>query len=454
MNLKKFKEHLNKIKKEGKISYWTIKIRHNKKNNIYLQKDYKIESILDSERKEVQFTVYKEFDERVGQSSFVFPFSDDFETFKDELKDAIFICSKSKSKKYSLPKKRDTILCDNNINYKNFYNQKFVDKFNNKELESFVKEKIELFKRLIKEEDAKQKKITLNCFEFFNTLEKIQFVNSEDIKKEYTKTKSYIQFVLILHKEKKETEHIIYKRINDSFSFDFEKFFNNEILNVLETGDTIPAKNFNGKVILLEKATSEFFNPDLTMNPLIGHASARLKFLGISQYEKNKKILEAKNDKLTISLNPLLKKNFISKPFDNLGITGKKISLINNNTFQNYFATKQYADYLNIKPTGPFGVIEIKEGKKMIRELSKDDYVEIISFSSFVPDIVSGDFSAEIRFGYLVQNNRKIQFKGGLFTGNVFNLLKEAELSKEKIEEAGYFGPKAIKFNRAEIVGL
>ena len=100
--------------------------------------------------------------------------------------------------------------------------------------------------------------------------------------------------------------------------------------------------------------------------------------------------------------------------------------------FKNYLADKQYADYLNVPPTGAFGSVDISGGTssldKMYNSYKTLPYIEIVAFSSFVPNNISGDFSAEIRLGYIVVKDKqgnaiKTPFKGGLFTGNVFKLI-------------------------------
>ena len=176
-----------------------------------------------------------------------------------------------------------------------------------------------------------------------------------------------------------------------------------------------------------------------------------------------KKIAGFKKDKLSISTNPFVSLNFNSSLFDDDGVLSKKIDLIKNGIFTNYFSNKQYADYLGIKPTGAFGCIDIKSGKKFIKEISKQiPYIEIVSFSSFVPNSISGDFSAEIRLGYLVTKDKKSKsgkiikkpFKGGMFSGNVFEIIQDMSLSKERKEETGYIGPKIVLFNNCVVSGM
>jgi predicted Zn-dependent protease len=175
----------------------------------------------------------------------------------------------------------------------------------------------------------------------------------------------------------------------------------------------------------------------------------------MTKYEKGKEILPAKYDKLTIYTNSTLK-NGSSAAYDGFGVSAKKLCLIENNIFKNNFSSKQYADYLGIDATGPFGPIEIEGGDNTIEQLydESEEIIEVISFSSFVPDLSSGDFSAEIRLAYKIKDGIRTPVKGGLFNGNIFTILKEMQISKERIEEVGYVGPKAIKFYKGDIVGL
>ena len=86
-------------------------------------------------------------------------------------------------------------------------------------------------------------------------------------------------------------------------------------------------------------------------------------------------------------------------------------------------------------------------------------FIEIIAFSSFTPNSISGDFSAEIRLGYHVSkdkegNIKRKPFKGGMFTGNVFKVVKNMSLSKEIKQISGYRGPAAVLFDNAIVSGM
>ena len=452
------KELLQEALNENEVSFWKINSYKKRKNNIYIQKDYKIESILESQRNELDVTIAKDYEDCVGESSFKIPMGADVEDFRKELSDAIFICSKSKSRKYNNVKKEDKEADDSGIDYDSYYNPKFVDDFETKNLNLFFAEKLEIFKRLIDESRDDELMIKLNALEFHNNVVDENLETSNKIVKSSVKTNTYIEFVLTAVNKvtKKETEHIVYKKINDIYRFNFKEFFKDNIIFAVHSAKDDKAENFEGKVILTKQAVVDFFNPNLSMNSVITQCLSRYKYHEVTRFEKGDEVIKGKYDRLTIYSNPLRADNNTSHPYDNEGVSARKLCLIRNNVLENFAASNKYGQYINEKPTGPLGPFEIETGNKSYNELivDEDKQIEIVTFASFSPDTISGDFSAEIRLGYVIENEKRTPFKGGLFTGNVFKLLEEIELSKESIDEVGYIGPKSVKFHKGQVVGL
>ena len=452
-----FREVLNDAINEGKINNWTSQIIKNKKSNIYLEKDFKIESILNSNSEDVVIDIYKDFKEEIGENSFTVSLSEEKEDFEEELNDAIFICSTSKSKKYDLPKKEDKIIDDSNIDYSIYHNEKFFEDFDNGNLNIFFAQKIKIFKKLLEEKENVSINLVSNSIEVLTSVKEIKFESNDGIIKEFKKNSSYLELIItVKNKEtKKDTEHVVYQNINDIYSFDFEKFFDEKITEAIDTSKSKAPDNFKGVVILKNHSTKDFFLPDPPSNPLMVNCFARLKHLGTSTFEIGKEIVESKYDKLSISSNPFVQNDPKAIPFDGNGISARRIDMIKENVFTEFVADKKFGDYISANPSGPFGVIEVGVGKKSMEELYQESQIiEIINFAWFSPDQNSGEFSAEIRLGYFINDGVRIPFKGGLFTGNVFEVIKEIELSKEKYQEVGYLGPKYIKFHKGEIVGF
>ncbi len=450
-------DFLHKKKEEGEILEFVILNSTVKRNNIYVESNFQIESILKSSREEVVIQIYVPKGEMLGIASFTLSEGDTFEEFEKEYHDAVFIASQSLSKKFNLPKEGENILDDSHINYENFYSKKFIEAFTNNSLSTYISEKLEELKEAITKKSDEIVSLHFNSFEYHTTVSEKFLKTSYGVEKGYMKDSAYMEFILTAKdiKTGKESEHIVYKKLNDVFDFDYTSFFLNQSQYARDTILAKKPNEFQGPVILGEISTPDFFLPEPPNNSAIMFSSAALKYQKISNYELENEIVKAQKDTLTVNLDATLKGNNASAPFDLNGISGQNICIIENNIFKKFYGDLRNSQYLDIQPTGPMGSIVVEEGKKTITELkNEDEYLEIVNFGWFNPDVSSGNFSAEVRLGYIVKDGVKTPFKGGLFTGNIFNLLEDCELSKEIIEETGYKGPKAIKFYKGELVGL
>jgi predicted Zn-dependent protease len=76
-----------------------------------------------------------------------------------------------------------------------------------------------------------------------------------------------------------------------------------------------------------------------------------------------------------------------------------------------------------------------------------------VAFSWFTPNEITGDFSSEIRLGYLVEGDRRTPFKGGTLVGNVIEALANARWSAETGFYGDYQGPQTARFSSLAVAG-
>ncbi|MFC1691205.1 metallopeptidase TldD-related protein [Nanoarchaeota archaeon] len=441
-NSRELIKELEKARKNKDITDWKIISHKINRVNVYVEKNFKIESELKSKRNDLEATVYKKVRNKLGESTF--PVNDKKDIAK-LIKDASVISKNSIKQEYSLPSEQ-----------KKIKNVKLADPFI---IKAFKDKKItyllEKIIDLIKKEFRKHKGVKLNGMEFHTSVNNIEIINSKKIKQNQAKTRMYIELTITSFKGKKENEFLPYITLNRLDDLNIKEFVKNNVETAKHILNSQPTKHYEGRIILNKDAVGEFFSPHLGLTPLVMHAAAKLKHMGLARFEKNEKISDYwKGEEITVSSNPFIPYNPASNMFDNDGVNSKKLKLIDKGIFVDYFASKQYADYLNIEPTGALGIIEIKPGKKLSKDLMKDEFIEIVSFSSFVPNAISGDFAAEIRLAYHHKNGLKTPIKGGMFTGNVFDLIKNAYYSKETKLVSGYKGPKVVSFEEGVIAGL
>jgi PmbA protein len=141
-----------------------------------------------------------------------------------------------------------------------------------------------------------------------------------------------------------------------------------------------------------------------------------------------------------------------SNRFDEEGLPAQRVELIRENELVAFAASQRYADYLGIPATGAFGGVEVPPGKTTASALLAEPYVEIVQFSWFNPDLITGDFATEIRLGYLVQNGTRNPFRGGQLVGNYLDALADVRWSVETDFLGNYLGPHTARFSDLKIV--
>lgn len=450
------KASLEDLRQKAEITDWSIRTTLTKRKNFYLERDGKLESVLDSAREDREIRVFHQEGNQIGESCITLSSGEDDDAVNEALHEAVEIAKTQKNPVYSLPTKDDPEVSESHIDYTHLQDLRYHTDVTSGNITLFINGKIALLKKLIQEAQEPGINVYLNSLELFNTLTTESLVTSQEIEKQFSTQSAYLEVVLSARdiSTGEEQEQVLYEPIANLYQYGFESAFKSHIRH---TKDALKAKAVHGgqkPVLLSGSAAKDFFVPDLTFSPIIGHCSAKLQYLGIARFKKHERIVSSALEPLHVQLNPLRDDN-ISRPFDSLGSSGRLISLIEDNTCVAYFGEKRFTDYLGEPSAGPTGIVEVNTGdyeREALLDLSEQEQIEIIHFSSFVPDMVSGTFSAEIRFGYVHHPDGSITpFRGGLFTGNVFSLLAVMRKSKELQNKPGYVGPRAIYFTSASI---
>jgi len=308
----------------------------------------------------------------------------------------------------------------------------------------------------IRAEAAKHVDVRLTAAECFGEVHNTHLVNSRGINAEQESTQIDIEFVLHSQKGERESETfeaMTRRRVAD---LNVESAIEDRARYTLDSLEAEAPTSWQGPVVLRQNALAIFMAGDNLNGSVIQTlASAASKYAGFSPWEVGKPVFrsEAKGDSLTVWANRCLPFGSASDRFDAEGLPAQRIELIRDNEFVAFAAGQRYADYLQIPATGAFGNIELPAGKTPASTLLVEPYIEIIQFSWFNPDTITGDFGTEIRFGYLVQNGIRTPFKGGQLVGNYMDALADVRWSSEIGFFGSYFGPHTARFNDLKIAG-
>jgi len=209
--------------------------------------------------------------------------------------------------------------------------------------------------------------------------------------------------------------------------------------------------SYSGPVIMRGSTLADVMNSG-TIEAL---SSASFKYTGETQWEIGKPVFraEVKGDPLNMWANRQLPYGRGSNRFDAEGLPAQRIELIRNNELVAFWARQRFAEYLDLPATGDFGNIELAPGSTPAEELLSAPHIEIVEFSAFVTNMISGDFSNEIRLGYVVDGEKRTPFKGGLLVGNLLDALADVRWSSETGFYGCYLGPTTARFNELTVTG-
>lgn len=426
------KQKIIQILKGQKLDSWKIIFSENKRCSLFYTKNGELETGINSSGTQAAITIYKDYGKQIGDSSFEI-YCDDEDKIKAQIKDALTLCALAKKPIYPMlqPTAASVELVD----------KKIVELFDNSEQEQ------QLFSIWKKLKEATPSGVRIAACELSLGLSKTEIVNSTGKSATSQRSKFFIECPITALKKGLELEYLATTttlRLSDFNPTDFIE------CNSKLAKDVLLAENIKGShsnIALSGDALRDFWSPDISTNPLVFHSSARAKYMDLSNFEKGKKIGVG----FTVHSNPLIDYNPHSSAFDFDGTKSSKVTFVSRGKWNNMVASARYAHYLGVSVSGALGAIEV-ECEDTFDSL--DGCVEIVSFSSFVPNGPSGDFSAEIRLAYLHKGKQKIPFRAGMFTGNIFSMLDKMKGSKQTGVMDGYKGPLTLRLDGATLSGV
>jgi PmbA protein len=296
--------------------------------------------------------------------------------------------------------------------------------------------------------------VYLTAAECFGEVHTIHLVNSREIDAEQESTQINIEFVLHSQRGDQDVETFLEKRRRRVADLGLEEEMQGRVRQTLDHFEITHAPSWQGPVLLRGSVLATFLAGDsLRSGVLQTLGDAEAKYAKYSTWEIGKPVFrnEVKGDSLTVWANRCIPYGIYSNRFDEEGLPAQRVELIRDNELVAFTASQRYADYLGIPATGAFGGVEIPPGRTPASALLEEPYVEVIEFSWFNPDLITGDFATEIRFGYLVENGVRKPFRGGQLVGNYLEALADIRWSSETGIFGNYMGPHTARVNNLTI---
>ncbi len=427
-------EKLIKILDKINVSDWRIISDNIEAGELFFVKDS-----LDMNRiKEVdncQITVYQDFEEnnveyRGSASINIYPTMDE-NKLEEKLNEAALAAAYVRNKYYPLADNKEVK----------------ISEINN----SFSKRDISDFLAILGEELYKEDKFTsggINSSEIFLNKIKRKILNSRGVEREIVTYNAELEIISNWHNHNEEIElynNIEFSQYQSGFlSSRVKKYLklSKERSNAISTPELL-----NVNVLLTGEPVKEFLNYYYAMS------NAKNVYEKISDKKPGESIQGEKviGDRINLTLDPLLYNSTLSTPFDNDGYPLKKEKIISDGILQKYWGNIKYSHYLDIDSTGEIKNMIFEGGEKEISELKSEKYLELIIFSDFQTDPLTGNFAGEIRLGRYFDGKGITRVTGGSISGNIKEVEGEMYLSKEIQELNNFRGPRTIKLKNINI---
>lgn len=305
------------------------------------------------------------------------------------------------------------------------------------------------------QEIARYDDVRLTSAESFAETETTRVVNSRGIDAQQEATRIEIEFVLQSRQGDKNSEMIGSVTRRRAADLDAASEISSRAQYTRDLLDPGPPPTWEGAVVLRHDVLNTFLVGDSLAISTVGNlASGASKYAKVSQWEIGKSIFrgEVRGDPFTFWGNRILPYGSQSERFDEEGIPAQRAEIVRDNVLKTFACSQKYADYLKIPATGGLGNIEVAPGRTKAKDLLAEPYVEVVMFSWFHPDPISGDFACEIRLGYLVENGKAKPFKGGQLIGNVIDGLADVRWSEETGFYGSYLGPHTARFSGFKVI--
>jgi predicted Zn-dependent protease len=201
-------------------------------------------------------------------------------------------------------------------------------------------------------------------------------------------------------------------------------------------------KSGNYRVLLRKAALKSFFGY------YIENASAVAIYNNISKFKVGESVQgnDIKGDKVNITLDG-------ANPYDIDGVKLEKVNIIEEGILKTYHGSERFCYYLNINTTGVLDNVTVQCGEKSIEEMKTEPYLELLAFSDFQMDSLTGDFAGEIRLGFIFDGEKVTPVTGGSISGNIRKVQNNMHLSKENFIDCNFNGPKALELVNVNIAG-
>lgn len=289
----------------------------------------------------------------------------------------------------------------------------------------------------------------INSYEIFVSAKTRRFVNSEGIDVEESYPSSMIEVVVNARRDGHEIE--LY-RSYESGTCDAEGL-KKDLARTMQYGKdrlrTAPTPALGTADVLFTtsdaKRIYEYFADCL---------SAQMIYRRMSDWEIGKPIAEdIQGDKVTVTLLRELANSSTNRAFDAEGAPIRDTVVLRESVPVQFFGNRMFASYLGLENTFMPTNLLVEGGTHSEEELRQGNYLEVVEFSDFQVDAMTGDIFGEIRLAYWHDGEKTVPVSGGSISGSMHDFIRDMRMSAESVQYNNFRIPALTLLKNVTVTG-
>ena len=158
-------------------------------------------------------------------------------------------------------------------------------------------------------------------------------------------------------------------------------------------------------------------------------------------------------ENLTIRAVKTLPNSSWNMPYDEEGAPIRDLALIDQGKAVSYWGTRQFSQYMKLENSFDVYNFAVSGGAESAADLRAGDFLEVVEFSDFQVDEITGDIAGEIRLAYLHRDGKVTPVSGGSVSGSMAELAKTMRFSKESRQYNCHLIPAVTRLQGVTVTG-
>ncbi len=163
---------------------------------------------------------------------------------------------------------------------------------------------------------------------------------------------------------------------------------------------------------------------------------------------------EVRGDRVTVEALRALPNSSRNRAFDAEGAPIRDTVMLRAGVPEHYLGGRMFSAYMGLEDSFIPGNIAVSGGTKPEAELRQGRYLEVVEFSDFQVDPMTGDIFGEIRLAYWHDGETVTPVSGGSVSGSMREFIKEMYLSEESVQFDNFRLPAVTKLCGVTVTGI